>query len=54
MFESKNIPPNDLQYGWDGTYKGQKADPGVYVYIASVLFSDGSRRILKGDITVLN
>ncbi|MEP7321941.1 MAG: hypothetical protein ABI761_08475, partial [Saprospiraceae bacterium] len=54
MFESKNIPPNDLQYGWDGTYKGQKADPGVYVYIASVLFSDGNRRILKGDITVMN
>jgi SprB repeat/CHU_C Type IX secretion signal domain len=54
LFETKNIPPNDLQYGWDGTYKGQKADPGVYIYIASVLFSDGSRRILKGDITITN
>ncbi|MEO5582092.1 MAG: gliding motility-associated C-terminal domain-containing protein, partial [Saprospiraceae bacterium] len=54
LFESKNIPPNDLQYGWDGTYKGQKANPGVYVYIASILFSDGNHRILKGDITITN
>lgn len=54
VFEVKNIPANDVQFGWDGTFKGQKTQSGVYIYVASVLFSDNNRRILKGDLTVVD
>ncbi len=54
VFEAKNFPPNDIQYGWDGTFKGQKIDPGLYIYVASVLLIDNSRKIVKGDITIVD
>ena len=53
LFES-----NDLTSGWDGTYRGELLNPGVYVYHVKVLFCDGSRLPLlheyrKGSITLI-
>ncbi len=46
------IPPNEWP-GWDGTTRGQKAAPGVYVYALKVLLADGSEEIVKGDFTLV-
>jgi len=41
------------QSGWDGTYRGQKAPPGVYVYIAELMLDNGETVIVKGDVALL-
>ena len=49
VFES-----NDINFGWDGTYKGRLQDPGVFVYEAKVVFLDDyTRNGIKGSITLL-
>ncbi len=39
--------------GWDGTYKGKKADPGVFVYHLTVECFDGQEYTDKGNITLI-
>ena len=48
VYQSNNI--ND---GWDGTYKGKPAAPGVYVYNLKIVFEDNSTRHYKGGVTLL-
>jgi len=44
---------NDPNFEWFGAYKGQPAPTGVYVYVASMVFNDGSRKEYKGSLTLL-
>jgi gliding motility-associated-like protein len=39
--------------GWDGTYKGRKADPAVFVYYLEIRCIGGKTFFKKGNITVL-
>jgi hypothetical protein len=47
--------------GWDGTYKNQDVDQGVYAYYLyfncgednSPKLSEGSKKIKKGNITLI-
>jgi gliding motility-associated-like protein len=49
VFES-----NDIDFKWDGTYKGVLQQPGVYVYTINTVFIDGERKeIYKGGITLI-
>jgi PKD repeat protein len=48
MFESRSI-----NIGWDGYYKGQLCDPGVYVWRSRGRFANGEQFIKSGDITIL-
>lgn len=49
IFES-----HDIDFKWDGTYKGQLQEPNVYVYIINVTFVDGhSTGTLKGSLTLI-
>lgn len=52
LFENSNIQPNDPKVGWNGKFKGQKLDNGVYVFVAEIVFTDGETEIYKGDITI--
>ena len=45
--------PNDPDSGWDGTVKGEKANPAVFVYYAEVLFKDGETVLYKGDVALV-
>ena len=45
--------PNDPRYGWDGTQRGLRYNPGVFVYMAEVELADGSIEIFKGDVTLV-
>ena len=48
VFESTNIG-----FGWDGTYQGKPALPGVYTYRLDLVFDDNSNRSMKGGITLI-
>jgi PKD repeat protein len=48
IFES-----NDVSYGWDGYYKGQLCDPGVYVWKVRGKFMSGEQFTKMGDLTLL-
>ncbi|MBC7774322.1 MAG: hypothetical protein H7246_02705 [Phycisphaerae bacterium] len=52
VFERFNFLPNVPALGWDGTYRGQPMNPGVFVWYAEVLLYDGRVVFLKGDVTV--
>lgn len=53
VFEAKNILPNDTSAGWDGKYKGALAQEDAYGYYVVAKFSDGTQKILKGNVTLL-
>ncbi len=48
VFES-----NNQSQGWDGKVKGTVQPMDVYVYTLSVDFTDGTKAIKKGDITLI-
>jgi len=43
---------SDVNLGWNGFYKGKKAESGVYFYHIKITFPTGIAKILKGDITL--
>lgn len=54
IFEALDIDPeNSGQIGWDGRFKGDMMEPGVYIYTAQVSFIDGAVLLYRGDITLL-
>jgi gliding motility-associated-like protein len=44
---------NDPNFEWDGTYRGEPAPTGVYVYVATAVFNNGTHRDMKGSVTLL-
>jgi gliding motility-associated-like protein len=53
VFEQQNFQPNDPRHAWDGTFKGSRLDPGVFVYLVEAEFLDGKVEIFKGDISLI-
>lgn len=53
VFEKFNFNPNDANAGWDGTYKGQKLQSDVFVYIADVVCDNNIHFPLKGNLTLI-
>jgi gliding motility-associated-like protein len=44
----------DWTVGWDGTYKGQKQDVGVYVWECSYRFiGESTIKTAKGNVTLI-
>jgi hypothetical protein len=48
IFES-----NDVNIGWDGYFKGQLSEPGVYIWKVRGNFINGEPFIKMGDVTLL-
>jgi PKD repeat protein len=48
IFES-----NDINIGWDGYYKGQLCDPGVYIWKVRGNYLNGEPFTKMGDVTLL-
>ena len=53
IFERTNINLNDDTNAWDGTYKGGKPRPDVYVYTLDAICESGEEIFWKGDITLI-
>lgn len=39
--------------GWDGTYKGRRLDPGVFVYFARITYLSGYQEVIKGEVNLI-
>ncbi len=53
IFVGQNLEPGNISQGWDGTFKGEYVEQGVYVFVAEYLGSSGSREVQSGDLTFL-
>ena len=53
VFARTGFMPNDEDAGWDGTFKGLRLNPGVFVYRARVRLLDNSELEFSGDITLV-
>ena len=51
--ERTDILPNRPDDGWDGTFKGEPVNPGVYVWVVVLRFADGHEEARTGDVTLL-
>lgn len=52
VFEARDFAPNDDAYGWDGLFRGQPAQTGVYVWYVEVEYRDGYEERLRGNTTL--
>jgi gliding motility-associated-like protein len=43
----------DKSRGWDGTYKGKLQPSGVYMYVCSMILTDGSKVVKKGSVNLV-
>jgi gliding motility-associated-like protein len=48
-----NFQPNDPIHGWDGTHRGQRVNPAVFVYQARIRFTDGESILYHGDVVLM-
>ena len=49
----KVFETNDINECWDGRYKGNKCQSGVYMYSCDVVCEDNQEGSFKGDVTIL-
>jgi len=53
IYQENDIPPNSLNRGWDGKFRGQESDLSTFVWVADVLFLDGEVGQYSGDVLLL-
>jgi gliding motility-associated-like protein len=54
VYEDFNFPVGDERFGWDGTFNGEKIDPGVLAYYIEISFIDGVQQSYKGNIHIIH
>jgi len=52
VFQASDFQPNNPNFGWDGTFKGQRMNSAVFVYKAKITFADGKTETFTGDVTL--
>mgnify|MGYP001226933067 CR=1 FL=1 len=53
VYENRNFLPNDPVDAWTGKIGDRTAPPGVYTWLATLEFLDGSRQHYSGNVTLL-
>ena len=53
VFEKNGFMPNDAGAGWNGTVKGMKQNPDVFVYTVDILCDNSSLLTLKGNVALI-
>lgn len=53
LFLRLDPQPGTFSDGWDGRFKGQDINPGVFVYVVKVEYVDGRKQVFSGDLTLL-
>jgi gliding motility-associated-like protein len=53
VFERYDFPVNSAMNGWDGTWKGKKANADVYIYQLDVYCKNGELITSTGNITLI-
>jgi len=53
VFEYEHFQPNDPASGWDGTYRGQELNPGVFAWFAEIELLDGTVKVYEGSVALV-
>ena len=53
VHDQKDFSPGDPQFGWNGKFNGSNALSGVYAYIIELMYADGHKSIIHGDLTLI-
>lgn len=53
LYESGEFQVSDNATGWDGNFRGQPSDPGVYIWTLEVQYMDGVKEFFKGSTTLI-
>ncbi|MCP9768095.1 hypothetical protein EGI22_09230 [Lacihabitans sp. LS3-19] len=53
VYNASNLPVSDENYGWDGTKDGKELNPGVYIFKASAIQTDGTTQFYQGTIELM-
>lgn len=53
LFDKENLTPGDPAQGWDGTWRGETAQVGVYTFWAQLERLDGSRFEKTGTVSLI-
>ena len=53
IFQATNWPINSDAHGWDGTWRDELLDNGIYVYVIRFRLVNGQERTLGGDVLLL-
>lgn len=53
VFERYDFPVNNAANGWDGTWKGKKANAGVYIYQLDVYCKNGELISSTGNVALI-
>lgn len=53
VFEAQKFAPNEAIYGWDGTFRGQPASEGIYLWYVEVEYLDGYEERLSGNTLLI-
>ncbi len=53
IHETLDTTPDDTASAWDGTYRGKKVSPGVFIWQLEVELVDGTVERYQGDVTVV-
>jgi gliding motility-associated-like protein len=53
VFEGKDFVPGNETIAWDGTFRNEGVNPGVFAYRVIVEFEDGRQAVVFGDITLM-
>jgi hypothetical protein len=53
VFHKEKFEPNIPDLGWDGKFRGETLNPGVYVYRINVIYGDNYTDSFAGDVTII-
>lgn len=53
LYEQSSFMVNDPDTGWDGNFRGQPMNGGVYIWYLEVEYIDGEKDALKGQTTLI-
>jgi gliding motility-associated-like protein len=53
VFESFDFSSGDISKGWDGRFNGVVLPDGVYIFYADILFKDGKKEVIQGDVSLM-
>lgn len=53
LFEAKDFQVNDTNIGWDGLFRGETMNSGVYIWYVVAIYADGERESKRGETTLI-
>jgi len=53
VFSREHFMPGDPSAAWDGSFNGQRMNPGVFVYFVEYVLTTGEKLIIKGSVTLV-